>query len=55
MKLFSLFSNWAMDDLHINVFKVSLKGLVNQCGSNKGTQNFSRNVIIMGLITIQFK
>lgn len=43
-----------MDDLHINVFKVSLKGHVNQCGSYKGTQKFPRNVIIMGPITIQF-
>ncbi len=43
-----------MDDLHINVFKVSLKGPVNQCRSNKGTQKIPRNVIIMGPITIQF-
>jgi hypothetical protein len=43
-----------MDDLHINVFKVSLKGPINQCGSNKGTQKSPRNEINMETITIQF-
>jgi len=54
MKLFKLFKNLAMDNLHINVFRVSLKGHVNQCGSNKSTQKFPGHVIIMGPITTQF-